>query len=92
MLVVVSAVTGVDLLRGCPGGQQPESVVGRGARHGGEGDELQAAVGGEVPRLDEIEVADDRVVNPLQPGPVIPDVVGGPPDPELVVAGDQLIR
>ena len=38
----------------------------------------------------ELKVPDDRVADELDAGGVDPDVVGGPPDPELVAAGGQL--
>jgi hypothetical protein len=50
-----------------------------------------SAVGGQVERfVAEREVADDRVVEPLGTGAVELDVVGGPPDAELVAAGGEL--
>ena len=48
-----------------------------GAGLGGEGDQLQAAVGGEVHGFEgEVEVAHDRMVNALDARAVLADVVG----------------
>jgi hypothetical protein len=38
----------------------------------------------------QVQIADDRVVEVFDSGAVQADVVGGPPDPELVAAGAQL--
>jgi pimeloyl-ACP methyl ester carboxylesterase len=76
---------------GGPGGEELEGVVGRGAGLGGVGGDPQAGVGGEVEGLEgEREVADDRMVQPLDASAVEADVVGGPPEAEVLVAGGQL--
>ena len=76
---------------GGPGGEELQGVVGRGAWLGGVGRDPQAGVGGEVEGLErERELADDRVVEPLDAGAVEAHVVGGPPEPEVLAPGGQL--
>jgi hypothetical protein len=58
---------------------------------GGVGEQALAGFGGDREGFErEIKISDDRVVDELDAGGVDPDVVGGPPDPELVAACGQL--
>jgi hypothetical protein len=62
-----------------------------GTRLGGIGEQALARFGGDREGLErELKVPDDRVVNELDAGGVDPDIMRGPPDPELVAAGGQL--
>jgi hypothetical protein len=64
--------------------------VGRGVWFGTVDDQVLSRVGGQRCRLEgKLEVADLGVVDALGAGDVGADVVGGPPDPEVVAAGGQ---
>jgi hypothetical protein len=65
--------------------------VGGGARLGGVGDHGQAGVGRQLQGLiGQLQVAGDRVMQPLAAAAVQPDVVGGPAGPEGLAGGGQL--
>ena len=52
---------------------------------------MQPGLGGELHRLEvEVELADDRMAQPLLPAAVELDVVGGPALPEELGAGGEL--
>ena len=72
---------------GRPAGQQLE-VVGGGAGGGrGVDEQGESGVGGELHGLEiEVQDPDDGMVESLVAGPVKPDVVGGPPGPEVLAA------
>ncbi len=77
------------LRRSCPGSCCRSSC--RSCWSFGVGEEALGGVGSQRERLEcQLKVPDDRVVDELHAGGVDPDVVGGPPDPELVAAGGQL--
>src|SRR6266581_2155875 len=92
LVVLVHARTAVGRGAGSsPAGQQAQGVLGGRPRFGGVGEEALGGVGSQRERLEcQLKVPDDRVVDELHAGGVDPDVVGGPPDPELVAAGGQL--
>jgi len=92
-LLVVAVRARVAVVRGAggPAGEQAQSVVRGGTGLGGVGEQDLAWFGGDREGFErEVKVPDDRVVDELDAGGVDPDVVGGPPDPELVAAGGQL--
>jgi hypothetical protein len=92
-LLVVVVRAGIAVVRGAggPAGEQAQRVVRGGTGLGGVGEQALARFGGDREGLErELEIPDDRVVDELDAGGVDPDVVGGPPDPELVAAGGQL--
>jgi hypothetical protein len=79
------------LLRRCPARQEPESVRGGGAWFRHVDQKLPSWVRREVGALEqEVEIADDRVVEVLHPGGVTADVVGAPLRPELFAPGGEL--
>src|SRR5690348_608289 len=70
-----------------PGGEPPERVVRRRSWLGGVGDDDLSRVGDERQRLVvECEVADEWVPEALAAGAVFANVVGCPPDAEVVAA------
>src|SRR6266851_7181528 len=92
-LLVVLVLTRVAVERGAgsPAGQQAQGVLGGRPRLGGVGEEALTGIGSQRERLEcQLKVPDDRVVDELHASGVDPDVVGGPPCPELVAAGGQL--
>ena len=73
------------LLRGRPAGEQAEGLGGPRAWLGGIGDDHQAGVGADLQPVEaELQLAHDRVVEPLDALGVQPDVVGGPEPAELL--------
>lgn len=67
-------------LAGGPGGEELETVRGRGVRGCRVDVELQPRLGGQLHRLEvEVELTHDGVAQPLATGTVKSDVLGGPP-------------
>src|SRR3954447_9550625 len=74
-----------------PAGEQDERVLGRATRFGQIGDQAGRGAGLEGKRLEgQVEVADDRMTQPLDAGAVDADVVGGPAESEVLAASGQL--
>ena len=74
-----------------PAGQQVERLGRAAAGLGAVDADVQPVVGRQLHDLvAELEIADDGVVQPLDAGLVVADVVRGPPGAELRAAGGQL--
>jgi hypothetical protein len=67
VLVVWLGTAGI-CVAGCPAGEQGEGVLGGGAGFGQVGDQADAGAGLDGEGLErQVEVADDRVVQPFMP-------------------------
>ena len=83
--------SGGHIVGGGPAGEEGECVGGGGGGFGGVDQQFPAGVGGEVGAFEEeVEPADDGVVEVLLAGGVAADVVGAPFGAELFAEGGQL--
>src|SRR4029450_14070754 len=74
-----------------PAGEQVQRLLRLGAGLGGVDGHRQAGIGYELHRLEgEVQLADDRVMEALEPRVVAADVVRGPELPEQLAARRQL--
>jgi NAD(P)-dependent dehydrogenase (short-subunit alcohol dehydrogenase family) len=77
----------VGFFCGRPGGQQGEGLGGAGAGLGGVGDDREPGVGEDLQTVEvELQLSDDRVVEPFHALGVQSDAVGGPQRPELIAS------